>query len=439
MRVVQPAPTERTAETDQLVKYTESSTRQRAALLLCLCSLVHVCEGLVLPATFGWSSSRAAPRVQRTWLSVTRTKSPTKAEFECPLYDPPRMTKASGEVRTTTIISECEVSNDDAEDNHDERQGDENVEEYQDESEETEDIQMKKRTAAAAAALLRRNQVRRRSNKPLKSTSVGTRRVGSASRARNSEGRASKVVNAVRTVAAASAASERTNTTAEAPQQRRNSTQNKNMGGNVIQSTISTIMERQNALRKKLDEDGTSMSMSSYGRPMGLLGQRPDPLSHELLHNPKPGTMLLHPTVDAKYLTRPTPESLSVRVATPDDDYQIANLRLSVFSDFSTELRKEFCARSCQVLSDRRLRGATCLVATGPTSDGYKQARSDNVLGSVELSVHEFFATKLGQRRPKYSILYMTEVAVCPSVRRCGIGSKLLQVCSMFPPQSLGQ
>ena len=215
---VQPAPTERTAETDQLVKYTESSTRQRAALLLCLCSLVHVCEGLVLPATFGWSSSRAAPSVQRTWLSVTRTKSPTKAEFECPLYDPPRMTRASGEVRTTTIIPECEVSNDDAEDNHDERQGDENVEEYQDESEETEDIQMKKRTAAAAAALLRRNQVRRRSNKPLKSTSVGTRRVGSASRARNSEGRASKVVNAVRTVAAASAASERTNTTAEAPQ-----------------------------------------------------------------------------------------------------------------------------------------------------------------------------------------------------------------------------
>lgn len=49
------------------------------------------------------------------------------------------------------------------------------------------------------------------------------------------------------------------------------------------------------------------------------------------------------------------------------------------------------------------------------------------VLGSVELSVHEFFGCELGKKSAEDSILYITEVAVNPAARRCGIGLKLLQ------------
>jgi ribosomal protein S18 acetylase RimI-like enzyme len=64
------------------------------------------------------------------------------------------------------------------------------------------------------------------------------------------------------------------------------------------------------------------------------------------------------------------------------------------------------------------------LVATCPSG---RHQPEEIIVGSVECSVHEFYATKLGQRRPKYSILYITEVAVSPSARRCGVGSKLLE------------
>jgi hypothetical protein len=44
--------------------------------------------------------------------------------------------------------------------------------------------------------------------------------------------------------------------------------------------------------------------------------------------------MLVFPSV--KNSRRASPGTLSVRVATPDDDFQIANLRLSVFSVLSS-------------------------------------------------------------------------------------------------------
>lgn len=49
------------------------------------------------------------------------------------------------------------------------------------------------------------------------------------------------------------------------------------------------------------------------------------------------------------------------------------------------------------------------------------------VLGSAECSFHEFYGTQLGRRRKQHSILYVTEVAVSPSARRRGIGTKLLK------------
>ena len=148
-------------------------------------------------------------------------------------------------------------------------------------------------------------------------------------------------------------------------------------------------------------------------------------MSHPLLQNPKPGTLLIKPVIEeSKSICK---ESLIVRVATILDDTDIASLRLSVFSDFSPEMRKQFCSRSRQVLSNRRLRGATCLVATTPAQKR-KDGRTDIVLGSIECSVHELYGTLLGRRRTENSVLYITEVAVNPLYRRCGVGSQLLKV-----------
>jgi ribosomal protein S18 acetylase RimI-like enzyme len=171
-------------------------------------------------------------------------------------------------------------------------------------------------------------------------------------------------------------------------------------------------------------------STNSFFAPFGKdVEVNLDPLSHELLRNPMPGTILLHPSDDTSF-AQLKPESLTIRLATPDDDLDIANLRLSVFSDFTIDIRKNFVSRSGQVLASRRLQGATCLVCSIPTctNKNVKAKRPDVVLGSVECSVHEFEGTRLGRLRPECSVLYVTEVAVSPSARRCGVGTKLMQV-----------
>lgn len=404
-----------------------SSTRSRRRnvlmlLLCCLCSLWNICESFTLP--YIKRSGVSIEELRRTWLKSTETESPPEIRAYAAPRESSYLTTLAQEA---LIMASGDGAVEESDDDDDVEQNGEAEQSREDEGEPTEeedDEQLKRQTAAAAAALLRRKSGGVRAVKPLrnKSTSVGTRRVGSASRARASQRGTSKILDTVRTVAAAAAA-DTNSTTAKSSDTKKNSTSSKsvNIGNSMIQATISSLLEGQ----KKSDDDSSGMSMSAYPRQFGILGDAPDPLSHELLRNPMPGTVLLYPTIQAREYQRPSRETLSVRLATPDDDFQISNLRLSVFSDFSSELRSQFCARSCQVLADRRLRGATCLVATCPSG---RNNPSEIVVGSVECSVHEFHATKLGQRRPKYSTLYITEVAVSPSARRCGVGSKLLQV-----------
>ena len=57
------------------------------------------------------------------------------------------------------------------------------------------------------------------------------------------------------------------------------------------------------------------------------------------------------------------------------------------------------------------------------------------VVGSIECSYHEFFHTRLGARRKQYALLYITEVAVHSSVRRRGIGTKLLHAVERYATQ----
>ena len=134
--------------------------------------------------------------------------------------------------------------------------------------------------------------------------------------------------------------------------------------------------------------------------------------------------------------------SVVARAATPMDDLQIANLRLSVFSNFNPESRKLFCERSCQLLNSRRRRGATCVIAsiqknpkdkqkpdrkTKPKTRAMRRKENGPIVGTAEVSFHEFAETKLGLSRPRDSILYVTEVAVDTAQRRKGIAKLMME------------
>jgi len=157
-------------------------------------------------------------------------------------------------------------------------------------------------------------------------------------------------------------------------------------------------------------------------------------------------------------------DHISINVAKESNDAEIANLRLSVFSDYSMDQRKEWIDKSCEVIRSRRLKGATCLSASVnyiddthiSSDDYYGEGENDYVcaddegvksisgqsnsrakyletrnwiVGSIECSTHEFHNSALGMRRPAGSILYITEVAVSPRTRRSGAGELLLKVC----------
>ena len=252
--------------------------------------------------------------------------------------------------------------------------------------------------------------------------------------------------------------------------------------------------------KKKTKTAGTNPSTTSS--TFGLFGEKQLP---EPMPKPFPGTILTYPT---DYFLKPTSSSfkklkkglstiapsspisplpsieskspiqdaVTVRVATRLDDSSIANLRLSVFSKYTSNtsakyadelesLRYKFLSRSCQVLESRRNLGAICLVASVPkpiknefvtlsrnkqrgwaekkNGSSTKEKRrlmefwqslsewereEEYVIGSAECSVHEFYGTDLGKQRLQNRILYITEVAVSPNTRMVGVGKKILQV-----------
>jgi ribosomal protein S18 acetylase RimI-like enzyme len=311
----------------------------------------------------------------------------------------------------------------------------------------TNDVGLSQRAAVATAALLRRNRggVTGRSSGAKKkgATSVGARRVKGASIARQKGGSVtSSILGTVKTVAAAAASSSTSsqiqtdnnannnnnNTTAttnsrqtSSPSTKKDGNSRKRPSKTVIDAVIQDSLDGQILSKKERNQSGGS---DTTGMSMGILGEPVDvgPQPH-MVQEPLPGSILLHPTLK-RSSNRLKSGSMTVRVATEADDVDIANLRLSVFSDFAPEVRAHFCNRSCQVLANRRLRGATCLVATVPMT---KMIGDDFVLGSAECSVHEFYGTQLGMSRPQDSALYITEVAVNPCARRIGVGHKLLE------------
>jgi len=115
---------------------------------------------------------------------------------------------------------------------------------------------------------------------------------------------------------------------------------------------------------------------------------------------------------------------ISVHIALPRHDDPIAGLRLSVFNPCASgDFVERFVRRSLEVIADRRDRGATIILAAD---------EEGRVVGSVELSVHEFYGTSLGAACGAGTVAYVTEVAVCSDFRRQGAGAALFEALHAF-------
>eukprot|EP00545_Synedropsis_sp_CCMP1620_P013436 CAMPEP_0119005790 /NCGR_PEP_ID=MMETSP1176-20130426/1932_1 /TAXON_ID=265551 /ORGANISM="Synedropsis recta cf, Strain CCMP1620" /LENGTH=576 /DNA_ID=CAMNT_0006957635 /DNA_START=31 /DNA_END=1757 /DNA_ORIENTATION=- len=285
----------------------------------------------------------------------------------------------------------------------------------------------------------RRQNRRSSSSNKEKTTSVGARRVGSASRNSGLPNQ-SQILTGIRR--AATAAANANSSKNDKNNDRGDTTTNNNNAtrpplsqlviDRSIDSFLKTTMMTQQ--RKQQQQRTAGVDYSQHARAMGLLGAVDEAtlaISHPLLQMPQPGTFLIESNSNPNNNDeQQQQQSNIIRCATHLDDTDIAHLRLSVFSDFSPALRQQFCSRSRQVLTNRRLRGATCLVATTTTtttSTTNQQQQQVVLLGSMECSVHEFYGTILGQRRKQNSVLYITEVAVNPLHRRCGVGTQLME------------
>jgi len=244
---------------------------------------------------------------------------------------------------------------------------------------EDEELLERRRKAQARAALLAKRgggRTNSSSRTTTKDTSVGARRIGSATLNRRGGSAQSQILDGLRKTAQGTSSPDKKNTGSnkEPP------TSAQRISQGIVTSAIEDLLaHRVNSIKNNNNNNNSQVN-----------------------------------------------QGVSLRLATPQDDVEIANLRLSVFADFSPDLQNQFCARSCHAIQQRRLRGATCFVATAPIRNCLPGTRSDVILGSAECSFHEFVGTRLGRRRLPQSILYVTEVAVSPSARRRRIGSKLL-------------
>lgn len=197
----------------------------------------------------------------------------------------------------------------------------------------------------------------------------------------------------------------------------------------AIRSTVEVLLQKQVEVRAKSGHDNTLLKVENIknGRLNGLSSTFDSTQMKQIRKSSEQRIEVLVSS-DTRSFPEPFSNKISVTKALPSDDVAIANLRLSAFSDFNEDQRRQFCERSCEILNKRRQSGATCLVARNPTS------LHDNgeIIGSVECSTHEFTDTELGKRRPGGTIMYITEVAVLPKYQRCGVGTMLLKGIDQF-------
>jgi ribosomal protein S18 acetylase RimI-like enzyme len=324
-----------------------------------------------------------------------------------------------------TPVAQEEV-NDDSQDDDDYEDDSEKeiIMDDEDDDEEDVDLVAQRRATLKRAALLGRKsgagyRSNARSSAKGKITSIGERKVRSATKARQGAGATSRIMDTVRKTAlgTAAAAEKKRGSDKEKPTNSVKGITTKSQ----IHSTIEDILKmRRPSMRKPPtgEDDRFAAAVSLIGRGMGFFGDtKNDALVAKRNESPLAKAKLDPWSIDTN--------NISVRAATPSDDVDIACLRLSVFSDISPDVQNQFVTRSCQAIMNRRMRGAKCVVATAPlTAPGGRS--TNHLLGSAECSFHEFFSTRLGRSRRQHSILYVTEFAVNPAARRRGIGLRLL-------------
>jgi len=316
-----------------------------------------------------------------------------------------------------------------------------------------------RRKLAARAALLGSRTGSRASTTPTtssrstkSSTSVGDRRTGSATKARQGPGMTKRIMDAVRKSASVQPPQ------GQSSPDSKNDTKNKEnrddpscsglatrvqprMPVSGIHAAVMEMMDRQRKDRQRAQEEAQLTSDRQHHQQQQQEEQQllfPQPTVRPQMVPPA-GTGLLQGSTETIVASTAGnnryfkfPDCLTVRVATPRCDIEIAHLRLSVFSDFTPEVRRQLVPRSVKAVVTRRQLGATCLIATVPPSlVAMDRNRAPVILGSAEVSFHEFQGTTLGRQRPPQSIIYITEVAVSPNARRRGIGAKLLEVSAV--------
>lgn len=168
---------------------------------------------------------------------------------------------------------------------------------------------------------------------------------------------------------------------------------------------------------------------------------------------------------------------ITTSLATVSDFASIADLRLSVFTPYGDPVRQRYRVRAREKMIERRMKGATCIVARvdgevayggeamatagaaaamatlsgDPTTAAeahfsamqWAQGTAGNkedgggsydspIVGTLECSTHEFDRAPL--RGHEGERFYVTEVAVAPHMRRQGVALKMIraaeQVCS---------
>uniref|UniRef100_A0A7S1VYH4 N-acetyltransferase domain-containing protein n=1 Tax=Ditylum brightwellii TaxID=49249 RepID=A0A7S1VYH4_9STRA len=242
------------------------------------------------------------------------------------------------------------------------------------EKEDSEDDKVRAAKAAAAAKLLLQHRQRRggaipKEATPSKGTSVGERRIKSASLARSAAStstKSSSLLNAA--IAARKLQSKDSKDSLQACF---------NPSTSSIQSAIkNTFSSQRQSWALSPNSPNSPYSNNDSTSTMGLLGDRQALYNYNPSHSkPPPGTILICPKTSypppknkSKNLPQTIKNSIVIRTATPNDDRYIANLRLSVFSDFGadTQTRNKYTSQSVSVLASRRSQGATCLVAYFP-------------------------------------------------------------------------
>lgn len=284
---------------------------------------------------------------------------------------------------------EIESNQNHIEDDSRESNADESESQSSDESEDADAATSDIRASLARSAILRRAGVAggktKQSSRSNGRSSLAKTHVNKSRRGGN-EGRAiGQVLSTVRTAAAGAAGRKKLfNNEAEKKDERTDNNSNdlEALGIVTVNGSIADAPKWNAAIQSAVSEVLAQPTADELQPPpgttsMGLLG--------EVVHEKIPAIPPLPGKVLGEHQSRHETPPISIRSSIPhsSDDTHIANLRLSVFSNFDAEKQRAFRHRSVEVLNIRRRRGAVVLVAEIPTQED----ENHNYLNEMEARI----------------------------------------------------